>query len=64
MAKMLADDEDGRREYQRLLKELEQIEMEQRHADLRDPRAVKECQRRLAAVKIRIQEHLHRRNED
>ena len=60
---MLAGDEEGRLEYQRLLKELEQLELEQRQLDLRDARSVSDFQRRLDAVKVRIHEHILRRDE-
>ena len=47
-------------EYQRLMDELNRIERTYRELDLRDRRAVAECQRSLADVRRRIDEHLAR----
>jgi hypothetical protein len=41
-------------EYRRLLGELDRLEQEQRQLDLRDERAVDECQRRLEALRKQI----------
>jgi hypothetical protein len=45
-------------EYQRLMGELNRIERTYRELDLRDRRAVAECQRSLDDVRRRIDEHL------
>jgi hypothetical protein len=41
-------------EYRRLLSELDRLEQEQREMDLRDERAVDNCQRRLEALRKQI----------
>ena len=41
-------------EHQRLVVELEQLEQEQRALNLRDRRAVDECQRRIEALRQKI----------
>jgi hypothetical protein len=41
-------------EYRRLLGELDRLEQEQREMDLRDERAVDNCQRRLEALRKQI----------
>ena len=45
-------------EYQRLMAELDRIERAYRELDLRDHRAVAECQRSLDDVRRRKAEHL------
>jgi hypothetical protein len=45
-------------EYHRLMGELNRIERTYRELDLRDHRAVAECQRSLDNVRRRIDEHL------
>ena len=50
------DDKDA--DYQRLMAELDRIERAYRELDLRDQRAVAECQRSLDDVRRRMAEHL------
>jgi hypothetical protein len=55
---MSHDDAGAPTEHLRLLAELEQLEREERELDLRDARAVEECQRKIEFLRQKIARHL------
>ena len=59
----MSDESSDEAEYLRLLQELDRLESEQRVLNLRDPREVDACRRKIAALRERINEYLRSRAE-
>lgn len=59
----MSDESSDETQYLRLLQELDRLEGEQRVLNLRDPREVDACRRKIAALRTRITEYLRSRAE-